>query len=90
MVEIFTGNSEKPYIHIQFGNWVLRYFHNKNPEKLFWHRDHETRKIWKIFGNVEIQLDNMLPKKLTCITIKKGIYHRVISKSRFMILIKKF
>ncbi len=90
MVEIFTGDLEKPYKHIKIGSWVLRYFSNKNPKNLFWHRDLETRKIWKIFGDVQIQIDNQLPQDLKRIMIEKMVYHRVISKKPFLILIKTF
>lgn len=90
MVEIFTGNLEKPYAHIKIGSWVLRYFHNKNPKNLFWHRDNETRKIWKVFGDVKIQMDDQLPQDLKNIIIQKMVYHRVISSKPFMILIKQY
>lgn len=82
--------NEKPYKQIKFGSWILRYFPNKNPEKLFWHRDKETRKVWKLFGDVCVQLDNELPQVLTKIIINKMTYHRAISNTSFLILIKQY
>lgn len=90
MVETFTGNLKKPYVHIKIFGWSIRYFHNTNPQDLFWHRDNETRRIWKVFGDVKIQLDNQLPQDLKNIIIDKMVYHRVISSKPFMILIKHY
>ncbi len=89
MVEIFTGNLEKPYWQIRIGSWAVRYFRNNN-SNLFWHRDIDSRKIWKIYGDVKIQRDNQLPQDLTNTFIEKMTYHRVIAKKCFIILIKTY
>jgi hypothetical protein len=81
----------KPYKQLKIGKYLFRYFSNINPRELFWHRDFETREVYKIFGNVKIQLEDELPETLTyfkSFKIPKLVFHRVISQNKFLLLIK--
>lgn len=92
MVDRSSGNTEKPYKELSLGRYKLRYFSNKNPKELFWHRDENNRKIRLIYGNVQLQFDNRMPFdviKWYKYKIKKMEYHRVISDKPFLMLIKE-
>ena len=85
-------DSNNIYKQIKIGNYILRYFPNKDKRKLFWHRDEKNREIRVLFGSVKLQLDNELPsflKKFYKYNISKNVYHRVISDNPFLILIKE-
>lgn len=89
MVETFTG---KPYIEIRIGSYSLRYFRNKKPEDLFWHRDQEDRTIWLLYGEVNLQYDNQIPQQLQILKsafIPRMKFHRVISDLPFLMLIQR-
>lgn len=78
------------YKQIRIGKYILRYFPNKNPRDLFWHRDKQNRDVKLIIGDVKIQKDNQLPEKMKLFktyTINKNEYHRVISSKCFLIFI---
>lgn len=86
------SSSGKIYYQIRFFDWVLRYFPNKNPRELFWHRDKSERRVQLLLGNVELQLEDCLPQKMIKFnkyTIPEMEYHRVISKKPFLVLIKE-
>jgi hypothetical protein len=88
---VAATSSGNPYKQIKLLSYKLRYFQNKNPRDLFWHRDTEDRWVWKIFGNVKIQMDNELPNDLKMFNnthIPKNTFHRVIANRPFLILIK--
>jgi hypothetical protein len=80
------------YKELKLGRYHLRYFPNKQPEKLFWHRDENDRNVRLLFGDVELQFDNELPTKMSLFKSNKiqGMtYHRVISKGRFIVFISE-
>ena len=82
----------KPYKELRLGRYILRYFPNKNNRELFWHRDKKDREIRVIFGFVKLQLDDELPFHLLNFKkyqIPKEVYHRVIAKKSFIVLLKE-
>jgi hypothetical protein len=89
---VAENSSGKPYHQLRFFNWVLRYFPNKNPRELFWHRDKSERQVQLLLGKVELQLEDRLPQKMNKFnkyTIPEMEYHRVISNKPFLVLIKE-
>jgi len=83
----------KPYYQIKLFNYILRFFPNKNPRDLFWHRDKYDRRISLLYGDVELQYDNDIPFKMDLFDsyfIMSEEYHRVISDKPFLILIKEY
>lgn len=89
MAATFTG---KPYYELSICSYSLRYFRNKIPEELFWHRDNEDRRVWLLWGNAKLQYDNQIPQQLQLLKsayIPKMIFHRVISDVPFLMLIKR-
>jgi quercetin dioxygenase-like cupin family protein len=89
MADHSTGN---PYKELTLFSWKIRYFPNKNPKDLYWHRDKSNRNIYLLKGNLKLQYDNGLPfemKKFNKYNIMKMEYHRVISNKPFLLLIKE-
>jgi hypothetical protein len=82
----------KPYKELKLGKYILRYFSCEDPKQLFWHRDNNERKVKILFGFVRLQLEDNLPFYLMnfkTYLIPKMTFHRVLSKSPFLILIKE-
>lgn len=80
------------YGQVKIWKYTFRFFPNFDTKQLFWHRDLNDRDIRLLVGSVELQFDNCLPEKLKFLksySIPKMVYHRVISKKPFLILIKE-
>lgn len=97
-MENFSGNTDGPYTIIDTGIddnfvWEMRYFKNDDPSQLFWHRDREDREVEVIWGDVKVQLEDQLPRKLlptNSIWISAERYHRVIADDSFILKIYKY
>lgn len=92
VVVVSTGDAPYQILGAE-NNWEVRYFKNEDPTQLFWHRDKETREIELIWGDIEIQMDNLLPVKLVegqSYFVPEERYHRVIADKSFIIRIYKY